>query len=639
MGTTRRSKQTIILAAGLLCLLLVGVAFLKYSGKNGDTAEQGLSTYSVKKGDLVMSVAEGGTIKARNSVDIKSQVEGETTIVSIVPEGTYLSREDVDNRRVILELDASELTDRVNQQEIDFNSAEADFTEARESLDIQINQNDSDIQAGLMTVKFGLMDLKKYLGETTALKAVRKYDPNEQSKFDVTALINDPNQLGGESLQKLRDLGSEITLAEQELKRAQIDLDWTRKLYAKQYESRSELETAQLNSDRLKVRWDQAKTALDLFIRYEFPKEAERLFSEFLEAERQLQRVHAQARSKLAQAQAKVKSTEARYTLSKERLGKLTQQLAACTVRATVPGLVIYASGSRGRFGGSRSYIEVGQQIRERETIMTITNAEEKDVDVKVHETNVDKIRIGQPVRIVVDAQPDKIFLGNVKKIAPLPDQASFFGNPDLKVYTTEVSIENVDPQIKPGMSARVEILVAELRDVLSIPVQSVANRDGRKVCFLVSGGSSREIPIQTGAFNDRFIQVLDGLSEGQQVLLNPPRLLGDIRAASERPMTAKADMADSDQAAAEPEEAVNEQPPQQPETVAQDGASGRPDFDRAMQRRQAGGMESPGDRPMRMEGQMRRPRGEGREGRMRSSEDAGAAVPTRQSQGQGDNS
>ncbi|MHC4257926.1 MAG: efflux RND transporter periplasmic adaptor subunit [Planctomycetota bacterium] len=73
---------------------------------------------------------------------------------------------------------------------------------------------------------------------------------------------------------------------------------------------------------------------------------------------------------------------------------------------------------------------------------MTITNANEMDVDVKVHETNVDKVKVGQPANIVIDAQPDKVFTGEVLKIAPLPDPQSFFGNPDLKVYTTDVGLE-----------------------------------------------------------------------------------------------------------------------------------------------------------------------------------------------------
>ena len=74
-------------------------------------------------------------------------------------------------------------------------------------------------------------------------------------------------------------------------------------------------------------------------------------------------------------------------------------------------------------------------------------------------------------------------------------------------------------------MSAKVEILVEQLKDVIIVPVQVVANRESKKVCYCLTpqGPSQREV--QTGAFNDTFVQVIDGLEVGEQVLLNPPRL------------------------------------------------------------------------------------------------------------------
>ena len=525
-GKRKRKAILVIIIAGII-LLAFGVYRwgLREKGSAADT----LSTFTVQRRDLVMSVTESGTIKARNAVEIKSQVEGSATIVSLVPEGSYVTEEDVANGKILVELDSSKLRDSMNQQEITYNSAEADYTGAKEALTIQKNQNDSDIQQGLMDVKFAKMDLQKYLGEETANRLLDEYKATWELP-GISELIQDPNRLGGQSLQNYRKLSADIRLAEEEFKRASTDLNWTEKLFEKSYVSRSDLDADRLKAQRLEVSWQQAMTSLDLFVRYEFPKEAERLFSDYLESERQLERIYAQARSRLAQSEAQLNSSKAKYDLHKEQLERIKRQIEACTVRATEAGLVIYASSERSRFGGSRTYIEVGEDVRERELIMTVTNAAEKDVDVKVHETNVDKVRVGQMVKIVIDAQPDKVFLGKVQKIAPLPDPQSFFGNPDLKVYSTNVSIENVSEQIKPGMSARVEIIIAQLSDVIGIPVQSVANREGGKVCYVLTPGGPKEQVIQTGAFNDRFVEILEGVSEGQKVLLNPPRLLTAVK-------------------------------------------------------------------------------------------------------------
>jgi HlyD family secretion protein len=538
MGTPGRNRQKILLIAIVAGIILLGYGAYRSGHRNGPAGDNTVSTYTATRGDLVMSVTESGTIKARNAVEIKSQVEGSTTIVSLAPEGSYVTEDDVANGKILVELDSSELRDDVNQQEITYNSAEADYTGAKESLIIQKNQNDSDIQRGLMDMKFGRMDLQKYLGEETANALLEQYKTTGKIP-SVTELINDPNQLGGESLQNYRKLTSDIDLAEEEFKRASTDLGWTEKLFEKSYVSRSELETDRLKVQRYQVSWEQAKTALALFIRYDFPKRVEELFSQYLETERQLERIYAQARSRQAQAEAQLNSSEAKYQLNKERLERIKKQIEACTVKATAPGLVIYASSDRGRFGGNRTYIEVGQAVRERELIMTVTDSKEMDVDVKVHETNVDKVRIDQPVKIVIDAQPDKVFTGKVQKIAPLPDPQSFLGNPDLKVYATQVSLEGAGSSIKPGMSARVEILIAQLNDVVTIPVQCVTNRSGGKVCYVMEGGQPKEHTIQTGAFNDRFVEVVEGLQEGQQVLLNPPRLMAEtvkVAASEQKP-------------------------------------------------------------------------------------------------------
>lgn len=523
MAITGRRKRNIILIIIVAAIVLLGIGLIR-SGGQDDTVSTQVGTFTVQRGDLAMSVTESGTIKARNAVEITSGVEGASVIISIAPEGSYITDQDVAEGKVLVELDSSNLRDDINQQKITFNSAEADYTEAKESLTIQKNQNDSDIQQGLLNVKFARMDLQKYLGSLVADKLIAEYEATENVP-SAALLLSDPNQLGGSSQQQLKQLKSEIDLAKEEYIRAKTDLGWTQKLYDKEYVAKSELESDQLKVNRLEVNWERAQTTLDLFIKYDFPKEAEKLFSDYLEAERQLERVYAQTRSTLAQAEARLGSNEARYQLNKERLERIENQIEACVMRATEPGMVIYASRRR-RGSSSRTNIDVGEDVRERELIMTITNADEMDVDVKVHETNVDKIRTGQPVQIVIDAQPDKVFTGEVLKIAPLPDPQGYFSNSDSKVYSTEVSLEGANESIKPGMSARVEILIAELTDVLSIPVQCVANRGGQKVCYLPTASGPKEQVIQTGAFNDRFVQVISGLEEGQTVLLNPPRLL-----------------------------------------------------------------------------------------------------------------
>jgi HlyD family secretion protein len=277
-----------------------------------------------------------------------------------------------------------------------------------------------------------------------------------------------------------------------------------------------------LDEKRRTVELDKAKTAIDLFRQYEFPKQVRKLLSDYIEAGRKLERTNAQARSKLAQFEAKLASAKATYDLQTERLEKLKKQLVACIIKAPASGLVVYETSTR-MFGGSRNMIEAGASVRERQTIMSLPNTAEMSVEIKVHESSIDKVRPDLPAKITIDAFPDKVFSGSVIKVSPLPDQQNMFLNPDLKVYTSEVSIDGSHDFLKPGMSAKVEILVDHLTDAIYVPVQAVCNRGGQKVCYL--SGSSRPLTVTTGLSNENFVEITDGLSVGQEILLNPPAI------------------------------------------------------------------------------------------------------------------
>jgi len=96
--------------------------------------------------------------------------------------------------------------------------------------------------------------------------------------------------------------------------------------------------------------------------------------------------------------------------------------------------------------------------------------------------------------------------------------------NPDLKVYATDVSIDGANDAIKTGMSGKVEILIDELKDVLFVPIQSVVTVDEKEICYVKAGGGTEKREVKTGLFNDDFVEIKSGLTEGEKVLLNPPR-------------------------------------------------------------------------------------------------------------------
>jgi HlyD family secretion protein len=516
----KRLRPVLIFVAVVVAIGMF--VFLWWISRGTDGSVKELGIFTVRRGDLPITVTESGDIKALNSTDIKSEVEGQTKIISIVDEGTIITPEDVNNGKVLVELDSSNIKERLTQQEITFSNEEASYTEAKEALDIQIKQNDSDIKAGEIKVRFALMDLQKYLGAAVAEKLLSDATNPESEDNKIASLIDDPNLSGG-ALQKLRELNDNITLAESKFEQASDRLMWTQKLYDKEYVAETELRGDKLEMQSSKIQLESAETALELFRLYEFPKEAEKLLSDYNEAERGLERIKAGARSKLAQAQARLSSKEATYSLEKERLEKLRKQLEACTIRAPVPGQVVYSSSMMNQWERRNNPIEIGAEIRERQKIISIPDASEMKVGIKIHETWVDKVQPGQQAKITISAFPDKAFTGKVLKKAPLADPEEWL-NPDLKVYSTDVSIDGTHEFLKTGMTAKVEIIIEELKNVISVPIQTVVNRNGKKVCYVMGSKEPKQREVDTGLFNDNFVEIKSGLAEGEKVLLNPPR-------------------------------------------------------------------------------------------------------------------
>jgi HlyD family secretion protein len=516
--------------AGRLLLILTSVAvvvaigvfgFLRQRAGGSDDSNPSTGLYIVKRGDLTISVTESGSIKSIKSEDIKSKVEGRATIVNIVPEGTTITAEDVNNGKVLVELDSSTLKEQLAQRKIDIASAEAAFADANESYLIQVKQNESDITAADLKVRFALMDLQKYVGETVAKKALDEENLDPNSHIDTALLLKEieDHNTGGEASQKLKELQDNIALAQSTLERASGKLDWSEKLRLKEYVSETELLADRLEVQSLTIKRDQALIALDLFRRYDFPKQVEQLQSDYNEAKRELERVQASARSKLAQAEAKLISARATYELQKQRLEKLHSQIDACVIKAPAVGQVVYWSSTE---RWSRVKIEQGAEVSEGYKIITIPDASEMKVEIKVHETWIDKIEPNQPARITVAAFPEKTFTGRVLKKAPLADQTDFL-NPDLKVYLTDVSIEGANEDLKTGMTADVEVIIKKLHDIIYVPIQSVTTVEDKKICY-VMGSAVEKREVETGLFNENFVEIKSGLNEGEKVLLNPPK-------------------------------------------------------------------------------------------------------------------
>jgi len=481
------SKNKILLVGLLLLVLLViaGIAKVKLSQADSDSAV--LATYQAKRGPLTISVIESGTIKAREQIIIKNEVEGRTSIIYLIPEGTVVKKGEL-----LVELDASTLDDNKIDQEIRVQNAEASYINAKENLAVVENQAKSDVDLATLDLDFARQDLKKYLeGEY----------PNE-----------------------LRKAEANITLAEEELTRARETLKWSQTLFNEKYLSQTELQADQLSEKKKTLDVELAKNNLDLLKNFTYQRELAQLNSDVSQAEMALERTTRKANANVVQAKADLTAKEAEYKRQNDKLDKINDQLGKTRIEAPANGLVIYATSAQtGGFRGNVEPLDEGQEIRERQELIYLPTADSSKAEITVHESNLQKIHVGMPAVITVDALPGQRFLGKVATIAPLPDAQRMWMNPDLKVYTTEIYIEGNGSTLRTGMSCQAEIVIDRYPDALSVPIQAVLQIAGAPTVYIKKGEDFEPRKIQTGLDNNKVIHVLSGLEEGETIWLTPP--------------------------------------------------------------------------------------------------------------------
>ena len=332
----------------------------------------------------------------------------------------------------------------------------------------------------------------------------------------------------GEAKQELRRLQDELQVSQEEYLLAQDRIEGQRRLEARGFITPTELEAEELNLSKARNKEAEKETALSLYIQYSFPKDAEEKLSDYENAIMAYQRQLKENIAEKAQEEARFSSAERKYNLERVKLADVEEQIDLATIVAERPGLVVYGAADQNqmRYRGSSSQeaIQEGATVRERQAILTIPDMREMAVKTNIHESAVQRVGVGQSVKVSIDAFPDVSLTGVVTKVAVVADSANAFMNPDLKVYPTTIKIHGVHDWLRPGMSAEVEILVDQLSDTVYVPLQAVTYWDDKRVVYVDNIGNPERREVETGTFSDSFIEIRSGLREGEKVLLLPPQ-------------------------------------------------------------------------------------------------------------------
>lgn len=439
--------------------------------------------HTVAVADLDVKVLKDGELQAVESIEISNKVEGVTTIVYLIKEGSAVKKGDL-----LVELDSANLRDKILEARLEKQNAEAALQSAQEMMEIQRSQNEADLEAARVDLQLAKLALAEY----------------ESGKYP----------------QSLADAETAVKMARITVQNKQEDLDETKGLYAKGFVTGQDVKEAELSLTTVQNELKKSETALKVLTDYSHEMESAKLQSAVAQADKLMARQRRRNASLLAQALAEVKMKQQTLETKTEALAKLEEQLSHCKVYAPADGMVVYAVNDRDWSGSSQ--IQEQAQVRERQRLLRLPDLSNMKVTLKANETQVTRLRLGQRalVRMTGVDQPVPATLTKISQVA---DSSARWANPDLREYPIELQLEHTPPGLKPGMSAQAEIFTDRLDDVLAVPMAAIYSDRLGSYVFVGQGGQAVPVNVEVGRSNDTHVQVVKGLSAGQSVLLLEP--------------------------------------------------------------------------------------------------------------------
>jgi HlyD family secretion protein len=172
-------------------------------------------------------------------------------------------------------------------------------------------------------------------------------------------------------------------------------------------------------------------------------------------------------------------------------------------------------------FNGTVTQVEpkVGDQVSSGTRAFRIDDLSELYVDVQISEVDINRVVIGQEVELSFDAISGQTYTGDVTEVATVGEDTGSGVD-----FTVTLRIVDPDKQVRPGMTAAVNIIVTKKENVLAIPSRAVRTSDGQRIVYVLRGNSAQPVNIEVGAISDTSIEVVSGnVKEGDLIILNPP--------------------------------------------------------------------------------------------------------------------
>ena len=222
-----------------------------------------------------------------------------------------------------------------------------------------------------------------------------------------------------------------------------------------------------------------------------------------------------QATLVLAQKAAQREHVRARLRDVEARVALVAQQIESCSLFARAAGLVVHEPFMN---ASAPRKIRVGDRVTASQGIVTIPEVARMVVETSASERDMHRLRVGQPATISLEAYPDVRLAGRVLRVGTLARQT---GATDDKRFDLLIEVDPGEIDVRPEMTARADVRLAERTGVLLVPITAVAVADGVSVATVAGRQGLETRVVRLGETSDTLVEVTDGLVEGERVALD----------------------------------------------------------------------------------------------------------------------
>jgi HlyD family secretion protein len=531
------------LAGGTIFVLLIVGGYSSWKRFFPSTQAEDI-TATVKRAVLSITVTERGELESSKTIDARCEVEGyQNKIVSLIPEATKVKGPGWfwwEPGDVVITFDKEKLKTDFLTKDVAYKGAVGKAKAAKGELEVQINKAQGEVADAKLALDLAELDRDKYLGQDSVLVKQltimgmlgnRPAHPFASAAHIAFYL----RPIAGEYQADVNEKNGDIELAKKDLAEAKEKLDQYRKLLKKGFSTPETVRSMELGLAQKQFNLLKMEAKLGVLQEFQRKRQETELTAKASEAARKLERAKKAGAAAVEKAQSDLDAAEAAARVEKQALDRIGEQLEKCVVRAPADGVVVY---DKSRPWDPGSQVRAGGMVHNQQTLFQLPDLYQMQVKVKIHESMIKKVHKGQKAEVSIESLANMTLHGTVDKVGILADTMGFWDERGVKEYVVIVKLDDLPENagINPGMTAQVKILANEIPDVLLVPVQAVAEKEGKHYAYVSRFGGADRKEVEVGETNEKFVEIKSGLEEGEKVLLDArSRLTAETKASDKQ--------------------------------------------------------------------------------------------------------